>query len=247
MIHMLGLYAMYGYGYGYGGWYFDRTYILVMIGVIISLFASAKVKSTYQKYSRVQSMSGMTGAQAADQILRNAGIYDVRIQRVSGHLTDHYDPRNKTLNLSDSVYQSTSVAAIGVAAHEVGHAIQDAKHYAPLKFRNSFVPIANFGSSLSWPLIVIGLLLGGSNALIQLGILLFSFAVIFQLVTLPVEFNASNRAVQMLERTGILSGSEIGHTRKVLGAAALTYVAAAATSILQLLRLIILFGGRDRD
>lgn len=244
---MLGLYAMYGYGYGYGGWYFDRTYILVMIGVIISLFASAKVKSTYQKYSRVQSMSGMTGAQAADQILRNAGIYDVRIQRVSGHLTDHYDPRNKTLNLSDSVYQSTSVAAIGVAAHEVGHAIQDAKHYAPLKFRNSFVPIANFGSSLSWPLIVIGLLLGGSNALIQLGILLFSFAVIFQLVTLPVEFNASNRAVQMLERTGILSGSEIGHTRKVLGAAALTYVAAAATSILQLLRLIILFGGRDRD
>lgn len=244
---MLGMYAMYGYGYGYGRFYFDRTYILVLIGVVISLIASAKVKSTYQRYSRVQSLSGMTGAEAADQILRNAGIYDVRIQRVAGHLTDHYDPRNKTLNLSDSVFNSTSVAAIGVAAHEVGHAIQDARHYVPLKFRNSFVPVANFGSTLSWPLILIGLLLGGSNTLITLGIILFSFAVIFQLVTLPVEFNASNRAIRILSDTGILRGDEISHTRKVLGAAALTYVAAAATSILQLLRLILLFGGRNRD
>lgn len=246
---MLGLYAMYGYGYGYGyrGFYFDSTYILVLIGVVISLIASAKVKSTYQKYSRVQSLSGMTGAQAAEQILRNSGIYDVRIQRVAGNLTDHYDPRNKTLNLSDSVYGSTSVAAIGVAAHEVGHAIQDAHNYVPLKFRNSFVPVANFGSTLSWPLILIGLFLGGTNLLVTIGIVLFSFAVLFQLVTLPVEFNASGRAIRILADTGILRGDEVSHTRKVLGAAALTYVAAAAASILQLLRLIILFGGRRRD
>lgn len=247
---MFELFAMYGYGYGYGGYrgfYFDPTYVLVLIGVVISLIASAKVKSTYEKYARVQSLSGMTGAQAAEQILRNAGIYDVRIQRVSGHLTDHYDPRNKTLNLSDSVFGSTSVAAIGVAAHECGHAIQDAKHYVPLKFRNSIVPVANFGSKISWPLILIGLLLGGSNYLITIGIIFFAFAVLFQLVTLPVEFNASGRAVRILSDTGILRGDEVSHTRKVLGAAALTYVAAAATSILQLLRLIILFGGRRRD
>ena len=242
---MFELFAM--YGYGYRGLYFDRTYILIVIGVVISLIASAKVKSTYAKYSKVQSMSGMTGAMAAEQTLRNAGIYDVRIQRVSGHLTDHYDPRNKTLNLSDSVINSTSVAAIGVACHEVGHAIQDARSYAPLKFRNSFVPVANFGATLSWPMILIGLLMGGSNVLVTIGIVLFSFAVLFQLVTLPVEFNASNRAIRILGETGILRGDEIGYTRKVLGAAALTYVAAAAASILQLLRLILLFGGRDRD
>lgn len=242
---MFDIFAM--YGYGYRGFYYDPTYSLILIGVIISLIASARVKSTYAKYSRVQSLSGMTGAQAAEQILRNAGIYDVRVQRVAGHLTDHYDPRNKTLNLSDSVYGSTSVAAIGVASHEVGHAIQHATHYAPLKFRNSFVPVANFGATLSWPLILLGLLLRGSSYLITAGIILFSFAVLFQLVTLPVEFNASNRAIRILSNTGILRGDEINHTRKVLGAAALTYVAAAAASILQLLRLILLFGGRDRD
>lgn len=235
------------YGYGYRGFYFDRTYYLVLIGVIVSLIASAKVKSTYEKYSRVHSLSGMTGAEAAERILRNAGIYDVRIQRVSGHLTDHYDPRNKTLNLSDSVYGSTSVAAIGVASHEAGHAIQHATNYIPLKFRNSFVPVANFGSSLSWPLILLGLLLGSAHYLVTIGIILFSFAVIFQLVTLPVEFNASNRAIRILDNSGILRGDEVRHARKVLSAAALTYVAAAATSVLQLLRLILLFGGRRRD
>lgn len=235
------------YGYGYRGFYFDRTYYLVLIGVIVSLIASARVKSTYEKYSRVHSLSGMTGAEAAERILRNAGIYDVRIQRVSGHLTDHYDPRNKTLNLSDSVYGSTSVAAIGVSSHEAGHAVQHATHYVPLKFRNSFVPVANFGSSLSWPLILIGLLLGSAHYLVTIGIILFSFAVIFQLVTLPVEFNASNRAIRILSNSGILRGDEVSHARKVLSAAALTYVAAAATSILQLLRLILLFGGRKRD
>ena len=246
MVETLAMFG-YGYGFGYPRFYFDPTYFLILIGVIISLFASAKVKSTYNKYSRVRSLSGMTGAQAAEQILRNAGIYDVRVQRVSGHLTDHYDPRNKTLNLSDSVYNSTSVAAIGVAAHEVGHAIQHATHYVPLKFRNSIVPVANFGSTLSWPLILLGLFFGSLHYLITIGIIFFSFAVLFQIITLPVEFNASNRAIRILGDTGILRGDEIGHTRKVLGAAALTYVAAAATSILQLLRLIILFGGRSRD
>lgn len=233
------------YGYRY---YFDPTYILILIGVIISLLASAKVKSTFAKYSKVRSMSGLTGAQAAERILRNAGIFDVSVQRISGHLTDHYDPKNKVLRLSDSVFGETSVAAIGVAAHECGHAIQHSKEYAPLKMRTALVPIANFGATLSWPLILIGVLLSWSQPLITLGIILFSAAVLFQLVTLPVEFNASNRAVKILASTGMLSDREVSQTKQVLGAAALTYVAAAAASILQLLRLIILFGGnRDRD
>lgn len=228
------------------GFYFDPTYILVIIGVIISLLASAKVKATYERYARVRSLSGYTGAQAAERILQNAGIYDVEIRRVSGHLTDHYDPRNKTLNLSDSVFDSTSVAAIGVAAHECGHAIQHQNSYVPLKLRSAIVPVASFGSKLSWPVIIVGLILS-RGPLITAGIILFSFAVVFQIVTLPVEFNASNRAVGILAQTGILQGPEVNQTRKVLSAAALTYVAAAATSILQLARLIILFGGRDRD
>ena len=229
--------------YYYG---FDPTYILVLIGVVLSLLASAKVKSTYAKYQGVRSMSGLTGAQAAARILRHAGIYDVSIQRVSGNLTDHYDPRDKVLRLSDSVYGSSSVAAIGVAAHECGHAIQDAKSYAPLKFRGLLVPVANFGATISWPLILAGLLFGGMQSLLTLGIIMFSLAVLFQVVTLPVEFNASSRAVKVLGETGILYGDELSATKKVLGAAALTYVAGAAASILQLLRLIILFGNRDR-
>ncbi|WP_167956918.1 zinc metallopeptidase [Anaerosporobacter faecicola] len=234
--------------YGYGYRYFDPTYLLVLIGVVLSLLASAKVKSTFAKYSNVRSMSGYTGAQAAQRILQNAGIYDVTVQHISGNLTDHYDPRSKVLRLSDSVYGSTSVAAIGVAAHECGHAIQHNKGYAPLKFRTTLVPVANFGATLSWPLIIIGIFLGGAQPLITLGILLFSAAVLFQLVTLPVEFNASNRAVKILAGSGILAENEVEKTRKVLSAAALTYVAAAAASILQLLRLIILFGGRrNRD
>lgn len=233
------------YGYRY---YIDPTYILILIGVVISLLASAKVKSTFAKYSKVRSMSGLTGAQAAERILRNAGIFDVSVQRISGQLTDHYDPKNKVLRLSDSVFGETSVAAIGVAAHECGHAIQHNKEYAPLRIRTALVPIANFGATLSWPLILIGVLLSWSQTLITLGIILFCAAVLFQLVTLPVEFNASNRAVKILASTGILSDREVSQTKQVLGAAALTYVAAAAASILQLLRLIILFGGnRDRD
>ena len=226
---------------------FDPTYFLVLIGVVLSLLASARVKSTYAKYSRERSLSGMTGAQAAQRILSMAGIYDVTVQHVAGNLTDHYDPRNKTLNLSDSVYGSASVAAVGVAAHECGHAIQHDRGYAPLKLRSSLAPVASIGANISWPIILVGLLLGGSPLLIQIGILMFSLAVAFQLITLPVEFNASRRAMTMLEETGVLYADELPKTRKVLNAAALTYVAAAASSILQLLRLVLLFGNRRRD
>lgn len=235
------------YSYYYYG--IDPTYILVLIGAVICMIASARVKSTYNKYSKYRSASGMTGAEAAQRILNTAGIYDVTIQHVSGNLTDHYNPSNKTLNLSDSVYGSTSVAAVGVAAHECGHAIQHQKNYVPLMLRTAIVPVANLGSTLAWPLILIGLLFSRNTGalFIDFGIICFSFAVIFQLVTLPVEFNASRRALRILGNQGILSESELPYTRKVLQAAALTYVASAASAILQLLRLILLFGGRDRD
>ena len=230
-------------------YYWDPTYILVIIGAVICMIASARVKSTYNKYAGYRSMTGMTGAQAAERLLNAAGIYDVSICRVSGSLTDHYNPAKKTLNLSDAVYGSTSVAAIGVAAHECGHAIQHQQGYVPLNLRSAIVPVANIGSTLAWPLIIIGLLFSSATGsfLINLGIIFFSFAVIFQLVTLPVEFNASSRALRMLEQQGILGESELPYTRKVLKAAALTYVASAAAAILQLLRLIVLFGGHDRD
>lgn len=229
--------------------YWDSTYILVVIGAVICMIASARVKSTFNKYSSYRSMSGMTGAQAAERILNAAGIYDVEIRHVSGSLTDNYNPGNKTLNLSDPVYNSTSVAAVGVAAHECGHAIQHQKDYAPLSIRSAIVPVANIGSTLAWPLIFIGLFFTRStgSVLINLGILCFSFAVIFQLVTLPVEFNASRRAMNLLETQGILGQEELRYTGKVLRAAALTYVASAAAAILQLLRLVLLFGGRNRD
>jgi hypothetical protein len=229
--------------------FYDYTYILVVIGAVICMIASAKVKSTFNKYSSYRSMSGMTGAQTAERILHAAGIYDVQVRHVSGSLTDHYDPRSKTLNLSDPVCNSNSVAAIGVAAHECGHAIQHATGYAPLTFRSALVPVANFGSMLAWPLILIGVFINNrtSMMIIDIGIWLFSLAVLFQLVTLPVEFNASSRALRMLQGQGILGEQELGYTRKVLKSAALTYVASAAASILQLLRIVLLFGGRRRD
>lgn len=229
-------------------WY-DSTYILILIGVAISAIASARVNSTYSKYSRVRSMSGMTGAEAAEKILHVAGIYDVQVTHVRGRLTDHYDPRAKVLRLSDAVYGQSSVAAIGVAAHECGHAIQHHTGYAPLSIRSAIVPVANFGSQLSWPLFLIGLFINGNTgyALMMGGIILFSAALLFQLVTLPVEFNASSRAVRILGETGILREDELPYTKKVLGAAALTYVAAVLASILQLFRLFILAGGRRRD
>lgn len=231
------------------GFYYDPTYILVLIGVVICMMASSNVNRTFNRYSRVWSHTGLTGREAAEKILRANGIYDVQVQHVSGNLTDHYDPRNKVLRLSDATYQSASVAAIGVAAHECGHAVQHATGYVPLKIRGALIPVANFGSALAWPLILIGLLIGGNSSvvLINFGILLFSAAVLFQLVTLPVEWNASSRALRALETSGMLYEEEIHDTRKVLRAAALTYVASAASAILQLLRILIISGGRRRD
>ena len=230
-------------------YYYDPTYLLVLIGALICILASARVNSVFRRYSQVRSHAGMTGREAAEKILRANGIYDVRVQHISGNLTDHYDPRNKTLSLSDATYQSASVAAIGVAAHECGHAVQHHVGYAPLKIRGALVPVANFGSMAAWPLIIMGLLINSNGAmiLINLGILLFSAAVLFQIVTLPVEFNASSRAVQVLDNTGMLYPEEIQATKKVLGAAALTYVASAASMILQLLRLLLISGRRNRD
>lgn len=224
-------------------YYFDPTYWLVIIGAVLCLLAQARVSSTFQKYSKVRSRSGMTGAQAAQRILELSGIYDVRVERISGNLTDHYDPSSKVLRLSDSTYDSTSVAAIGVAAHECGHALQHHKGYAPLQFRTALVPIANIGSQLGLPMVVLGVVLGLSPVFIQIGIWVFAIAVLFQIVTLPVEYNASGRALDMLGSYGLMGNDEVGSCRKVLNAAALTYVAAAAASILQLLRLIALFGG----
>lgn len=232
-----------------GYYYWDPTYILVVIGAVICMIASARVKGTFNKYSQLRSMSGMNGAQVAQRVLQAAGIYDVQVRHVSGSLTDHYDPRTKTVNLSDPVYNATSVAALGVAAHECGHAIQHAKSYAPLSIRSALVPIANFGSMLAWPVILIGLLFNtrSSGLIIDIGILLFSAAVVFQLVTLPVEFDASRRALVMLRTQGILADDELRYTRRVLKSAALTYVASAAAAILQLLRIILITNGRRRD
>ena len=232
-----------------GYYYWDPTYILVVIGAVICMIASARVKGTFNKYSQLRSMSGMNGAQVAQRVLQAAGIYDVQVRHVSGSLTDHYDPRTKTVNLSDPVYNATSVAALGVAAHECGHAIQHAKSYAPLSIRSALVPIANFGSMLAWPVILIGLLFNtrSSGLIIDIGILLFSAAVLFQLVTLPVEFDASRRALVMLRTQGILADDELKYTRRALKSAALTYVASAAAAILQLLRIILITNGRRRD
>lgn len=234
-----------GYNMGYMMYGVDWTYFLVLIGVVITIIASSKVNSTFARFSKVNSTCGMTGSDVALKILHSAGIYDVKVAHISGSLTDHYDPRNKTLKLSDTVYNATSVAALGVAAHECGHAIQHNTGYVPLQIRGSMVPVVNIGSTLSWPLIILGVILSWNQTLITTGIILFSFAVAFQLITLPVEFDASHRALVKLEELGILHGSELDGSKKVLKAAALTYVAAAASSILQLLRLILLFGRRD--
>ena len=232
---------------GFGYYYFDWTYILVVIGLVLSLAASAKVNGTFSKYSRTWSRSGITGAEAARQILNANGIYDVTVRQVPGNLTDHFDPRSRTVNLSAAVYGSTSISAIGVAAHECGHVIQDAREYVPLKIRAALVPVANIGSNLAIPLIILGVIIGGvGSPLAEIGILMFSLAVLFQLVTLPVEFNASSRALKILGDSRILAEDEVKKAREVLGSAALTYVAAAASSILQLLRIILLAGNRRR-
>ena len=233
----------YGYGYGYG---MDPWFILLIVAMIFSMVAQTKVSSTFNKYSRVRNRAGFTGAQVATQMLQNAGIYDVSVQRVAGNLTDHYDPRTNTLRLSQGVYDSMSVAALGVAAHETGHAIQHDVGYAPLALRSFFVPLANFGSRLAFPLIVIGFIVaGGGSTLVTLGILFFSLSVAFTVITLPVEFNASHRAIDLLVADGFLTSDEIGGAKKVLSAAAMTYVAAAFAAVVQLLRLIAIFGRRD--
>ena len=231
-----------GYGFGF---FYDPTFILVIIGMVISLAASAYVKSTFNKYDKVRSKNNITGTKAAQYILQSQGINNVGVQAIAGDLTDNYNSGNKMLSLSQSTAQSTSVAAIGVAAHECGHAVQDAKGYFPLRLRHAIVPIANIGTSISIPLILIGVLLRGSF-LINLGLLAFSLAFIFQLVTLPVEFDASKRAIRILADGGLLTEDEVPQARRGLFAAALTYVAAAVANLLQLLRLIILFGNNNR-
>ena len=226
-------------------YYFDPTYILVLIGAVLSIIASARVNSTFQKYARERSMSGMTGAQTAEAILRSRGIHDVRVEHIRGNLTDHYDPVRKVVRLSDSVYSSSSVAAIGVAAHECGHVMQHHEGYAPLNIRTALVPAANIGSKVGIPIVILGLILGSNPVLVNIGIWVFSIAVLFQIVTLPVEFDASKRALVCIEQYGIVTSDERRKSAKVLKAAAYTYVAAAAASILQLLRLVMLFGKRN--
>ena len=224
-------------------WY-DSTYILVIIAFFLSMFASFGVKATYAKYSKVHNHSTMTGSMAARKILDMNGLYQVRIERISGNLTDHYDPKDNVIRLSESVYDSDSVAAIGVAAHESGHAVQHATNYAPIGIRNALVPVVNIGTSLSMPLFIIGLILG----LVQLayvGVILFSLALLFQLVTLPVEFNASRRAIKILDSGNLLYDDEIKGAKKVLTAAAMTYVAATASTALQLLRLLLILKRDD--
>ncbi len=234
------------YGYGYG---LDGTYLLVLLGAVITMFASARVRSTYNKYAKVRSASGLTGAQAAQRILMYAGVMDVTVTHVSGTLTDHYDPSAKEVRLSDATYGSTSVAAVGVAAHECGHVLQHHEGYVPLSLRTALVPIANIGSNLGLPIVILGIMLSLSETICKIGIFLFFFGVLFQLVTLPVEFDASKRALVMLREYGILSEDEADGSRAVLRAAALTYVASAAAAILQMLRLIALTnrGGRRRE
>ena len=227
--------------------FFDPTYFLVLIGIVISMIASARVKSTFAKYDAVRNANGMTGAEAAQRILNQNGIYDVAVVHVSGTLTDHFDPASRQVRLSDTVYGRRSVAAVSVAAHECGHVLQDAQGYVPLKLRAALVPVANFGGTLSWPLIILGIFLGGSDILINIGIWMFIAVVAFHLVTLPVEFNASSRAMKVLEQSEMLAGDELAGAGKVLRAAAMTYVAALLTALAQLLRLILIFGGRRRD
>lgn len=231
-------------------YYVDYTYIiLVLPAVIFSLWASSRVNSTFKKYSKEHNMRGITGAQAARTVLDSNGLHNVAIEQISGDLTDHYDPKTNVIRLSDSVYNSTSTAAIGVACHEAGHAVQHAENYAPVKIRTAIVPITNIGSKLSMPLIILGIVLSGFGSifiqLAYLGVICFSACVVFQLVTLPTEFNASNRALKAIESSHLLNDSEQKSAKKVLSAAAMTYVAALAVSVMQLLRLVIMVSGRD--
>ena len=225
--------------------------LLVLLCAVFAMWASANVNSTFKKFSKQNSIRGITGAQAAQRVLLANGIHGIRIERVSGNLTDHYDPRTNVIRLSDSVYNSTSTAAIGVACHEAGHAVQYAMNYAPIKLRAAIIPLTNFGTKIAWPLMLAGLLLSSMSYafynLVYVGIACFSLSLVFQLITLPVEFNASRRAMQAIEEGGILYEDELAGASKTLTAAAMTYVAAVATSLVQLLRLIAIYGRRRRD
>lgn len=231
---------------GFGFYYFDYTYFVFIVpALIITMIAQFRVKSTFQKYSRITTAKSMTGAQAADSVARFGGALGVQVQHISGNLTDHFDPRNNTISLSDNVYGSTTIAAVGVAAHEAGHAIQNAKGYFPNKIRTVLVPVTNIGSRLAMPLVIIGLLLPVQyDFVVTVGIALYSLAVLFQLVTLPVEFNASFRAIRALDESGIMYPDELEGAKKVLTAAAMTYLAASFTAIMSLLRLLIIAGNR---
>ena len=234
--------------YYYG---FDWTYLIIVLPcILLSMWASSSVNSTFQRYSKVLSSRRLTGAEAAQRVLSANGVTGVRIQRVSGNLTDHYDPRTNIIRLSDNVFDNTSVAAIGVACHEAGHAVQYAQNYGPIKLRAAIIPITNVGSKLAMPLILAGILfsfLGNiSYGLVYLGIAAFSLSLIFQLITLPVEFNASHRAMNAIENAGLLTLDEQQGAKKTLKAAAMTYVAATAVALAQVIRLLVLFGGRSR-
>ncbi len=232
--------------YGYYGYFYDPTYFLVLVGMVLCLGASALVNSTMSRYKKVPSSTGLNGAEAARRILMEEGLHHVQIECLQADSGDHYDPRTDTVRLSYDVYHGASVTAVAVAAHECGHAIQHAQGYSPLSVRSAMVPVVNVAGQLGLPLILLGVFLSWNQVLIQIGIWAFVLAVLFQLVTLPVEFNASRRAVAKITERGLLSGQEREGCKKVLTAAALTYVAAAASSILQLLRLMLLFGGGRR-
>ena len=225
--------------------FFDSTMILLIPALLLALWAQYLVKSTFAKYSKVPAERGMTGGEVAKRLLYEAGLHDVPIEKVSGQLTDHYDPRSRTLRLSDSIAGSRSVAAIGIAAHEVGHAIQHEKGYSPFNIRKSIFPVANIGSTLAFPMFFIGFLFSSFRMLMDVGIVLFSCAVLFQVVTLPVEFNASSRALALLRDRAYLVEEEVVKAKKVLQAAAMTYVAATAMAVIHLVRLLILQSGRD--
>lgn len=227
-------------------YYLDNTFLIILPGILLALFAQYRIKSTFSRYSEVMARSGFTGARVARDMLDAAGLGDVPVNRVQGTLTDHYDPIHRTLNLSESVYGSSSIAALGVAAHECGHALQHLEGYEPLKLRSAVVPTVNIGSSLSWPIFLAGMI-SGWRPLLLAGVMLFSLTVLFTLITLPVEFNASRRAMAALEGRGYLSWEELDGAKKVLNAAALTYVAAALSAILNLLRLLVLARRSDRD
>ena len=230
----------------YFPFFYDWTYALLIPALLVSLWAQFRVSSTFNRYSKVRAASGLTATQMAEQLLHAENVYDVAVERVHGNLTDHYDPKNMVLRLSDSTANSTSVAALGVAAHEAGHVLQHRDGYGPLMLRTAAVPVVNIGSNLSWPRVLVGLIVSW-EPLVYAGIALFALAVLFALITLPVEFNASKRALAALESGGYLQGEELRGARKVLSAAAMTYVASAFMAIMQLLRLLAIAGSRRRD